>query len=42
MTELYWFIVVVLYGAGMYMCGYRKALKKAIDDMKGMGLKKHE
>ena len=34
MKETYWLIVMVLYGAGMYMYGYRRALKKATDDMR--------
>ena len=29
-------VVLVLYGAGMYLCGYRKALKKAMDDLQEM------
>ena len=32
-----WMLVaLVLYGAGMYLCGYRKALNKAMDDLQEM------
>ena len=32
-----WMLVaLVLYGAGMYLCGYHKALNKAMDDLQEM------
>ena len=38
LAAVYYFVVFTLYGAGMYICGYRKALKKATEDMKEMFL----
>ena len=33
MDILVYLLILILYGLGMYICGYRKALKKAMDDM---------